>query len=473
MNNLRKTLNKISADTTATSPTPPTPTTPTDAPRVTHGIGDPDCPRCHGLGYLREDLPVGHPNFGKAQPCTCQMENMQLRRAAQLREESNTETLAGKSFENFLPEGLAPDPDIRATVSAAFKHCRAFAENPDRPDENDPDKKWLLLMGTYGSGKTHLAAAIANHCLAQHKPVLFLNTPDLLDFLRETFAPGSDTTYSDRFEEIRAAPLLILDDLGTESPTPWAVEKLYQILNYRYNAHLPTVITTNKKIEEMEPRIASRLSDVELVYTLNILAPDYRSGKMGLTADVSTLALHRNQTFDTFDHRSDLTGEARQWFLNAIRAAQDYAEEPQGWFVLTGPYASGKTHLAAAMANQRAQMGKPATFVTYQDLMELFRSGGREQDERNARAIQHLRNVDFLVIDDISVQLSSAGYYRERFFQIFNHRYDAGLPTVLTTSADDKELDPRIKSRIFQSDVCQVHTLRVEAYRGKKKARRR
>jgi DNA replication protein DnaC len=77
------------------------------------------------------------------------------------------------------------------------------------------------------------------------------------------------------------------------------------------------------------------------------------------------------------------------------------------------------------------------------------------------------------VIDDISAQLATAGYYRERFFQVFNHRFDAQLPTVLTTAADEKELDGRLKSRIFLSDYCQVRVLKVEPYRGKKKIARR
>jgi DNA replication protein DnaC len=104
--------------------------------------------------------------------------------------------------------------------------------------------------------------------------------------------------------------------------------------------------------------------------------------------------------------------------------------------------------------------------------MELFRSGGREADERNGRALHALRNAPFLVIDDVSAMLATAGYFRDRFFQVFNHRWDANLPTVLTTSADDKELDPRIKSRIFLSERCQVHVLKIDPYQGKRKRRR-
>ncbi|MGQ0603616.1 MAG: ATP-binding protein [Anaerolineales bacterium] len=470
MNNLKKPLAKISVDTTAISPmrqTPETAMTAASEPRQRRtdvGVGDPDCPKCHGLGYVRVERDFTDPNFGKVSVCSCRLPHLQLLQAQQLRADSNIESLAGKTFENFLPEGVSPDPHIRATVHAAYDRCKAFAEKPEN---------WLLLIGTYGCGKTHLAAAIANHSLANGLPALFLNTPDLLDFLRETFAPKSETTYSDRFDEIRDAPLLILDDLGTESPTQWAIEKLYQLLNYRYNAHLPTVITTNKRIEDIEPRVASRLSDREMVMQFNLLAPDFRAGKLGISADISTLTLHRNQTFESFDHRAELTGEGRQLFHNAISAAREYADDPHGWFVLTGYNGAGKTYLAAAIANQRAQAGKPVIFITYQDLMDLFRSGNREQEERNSKALQQIRNIEFLVLDDVSVQLSTSGYYRERFFQIFTHRFDAQLPTVLTTSADEKELDPRIKSRIYLSDHCQVHVLKVEAYRGKKKARRK
>ena len=440
-------------------PQPPLLAPPAGPPRFSDGVGDPNCPHCHGLGYLREDVPTGHHNFGKLQPCVCQLEHMSAAQANKLRRDSNTETLTGKTFDTFLAEGLSPDPVIRANVRLAFERSRAFAENPE---------KWLLLTGTYGCGKTHLAAAIANHCLNNGKPVLFLNAPDLLDHLRAGFAPGADGTYGDRFEEIRTAPVLVLDDLGTESPTPWAVEKLYQLLNYRYNAQLPTVITTNKPLEDIEPRVASRLADTDLVNTLKILAPDFRAGEPHFTSDISTLTIHRHQTFDTFDSRSDLTGEARQFFLRAIQAAREYADHPEGWFVLTGEYGAGKTHLAAAMANHRSQLGKAVIFVTYQDLSDLFRTTGqREHDDRNSKLVQEVKQAPFLVIDDVSSQVGTAGYFREKFFQVFNYRFDAQLCTVLTTSAADKELDPRIKSRIFHSDLCQVHVLKVSAYRGK------
>ena len=103
--------------------------------------------------------------------------------------------------------------------------------------------------------------------------------PDLLDHLRATFGPDSRVSYDQRFEEVRTAPLLILDDLGTESATPWAKEKLYQIINYRYVARRPTVFTTVLKPEELDLRIRTRFLDETRCSMIPILAPSYRGGQ--------------------------------------------------------------------------------------------------------------------------------------------------------------------------------------------------
>jgi len=107
---------------------------------------------------------------------------------------------------------------------------------------------------------------------------IFVVVPDLLDHLRATFSPTSSTSYDRRFEEVRSAPLLILDDLGTQSATPWAREKLYQLLNYRYNAKLPTVITTAQRLDEIDARIRSRMQDKRLCTIYAITAPPYLAG---------------------------------------------------------------------------------------------------------------------------------------------------------------------------------------------------
>ena len=121
--------------------------------------------------------------------------------------------------------------------------------------------------------------AIAGEALRQSQTVFFAFVPDLLDHLRATFSPNSPIGYDELFEQIKTVPMLILDDLGAESSTPWAEEKLYQILVYRHEALLPTVITTSISVDELEkakPRLASRLMDETVVEWIPIKAPDYR-----------------------------------------------------------------------------------------------------------------------------------------------------------------------------------------------------
>jgi DNA replication protein DnaC len=159
-----------------------------------------------------------------------------------------------------------PKEDLR-DLKKAFEAARDFAERP---------KGWLLLTGPYGCGKTHLAAAIGNYQASLGFPPLMVSVPDLLDHLRATFSPNSNISLDRRFEEVKQSHILILDDLGTQSATPWAREKLYQLFNYRYNAELPTVITTSSTPEELDPRLYSRMQDHRICTNIVIPVPAYR-----------------------------------------------------------------------------------------------------------------------------------------------------------------------------------------------------
>ena len=214
-------------------------------------------------------LPSGKPDFSQVVPCRCLKKGLDEERLARLRRYSNLGTLARFTFENLEPQGRSGNPKNQERYKRVYEAAQAFASDP---------KGWLVLIGPSGSGKTHLAAAIANRAIERGQPVLFVVVPDLLDHLRATFTPQSTVTFDQRFEEVRRAPLLILDDLGTESATPWAREKLYQIFDYRYNARLPTVITTSRWIEEVDPRLATRMLDVSRCTPVPITAPDYQSG---------------------------------------------------------------------------------------------------------------------------------------------------------------------------------------------------
>ena len=219
------------------------------------------CSRCRGAGYLRADVPFGDPHFGKAIACECKEAERRAKRRQQLREMSNLDALREQNFQTFNPR--VPG------VQEAYNATLAFAENPDG---------WLLLVGPNGCGKTHLAAAIANQALDSGAVVLFEPVPDLLDHLRAAFAPSSNEVYDQLFAKMREAEVLILDDLGAQQSSPWANEKLFQLLNYRCNMGMPTVITANLKgIQGVDERIRSRLSDTALVQTIHMdRAYDYR-----------------------------------------------------------------------------------------------------------------------------------------------------------------------------------------------------
>jgi len=159
-----------------------------------------------------------------------------------------------------------PKENLR-DIKKAFEAARDFAEHP---------KGWLLLTGGYGCGKTHLAAAIGNYQTSMGFPPIMVSVPDLLDHLRKTFDPNSEVSLDRRFEEVKKINVLILDDLGTQSATPWAREKLYQLFNYRYNAELPTVITTSDEPEKMDARLYNRMQDQRICKIMPITLPAYR-----------------------------------------------------------------------------------------------------------------------------------------------------------------------------------------------------
>jgi len=184
-----------------------------------------------------------------------------------------SELLKGMTFKSFDYKRLNLPLEQRQNLEWAYQVALQYAESPDG---------WLILAGVNGCGKTHLAAAIVNFRYEAKKTALFVVVPEFLDYLRNTFNPESKVSYDQLFEAVKNAPLLVLDDFGEHSATPWAQEKLYQVLNHRYNARLATVITTSNSLDEIEPRISSRLVDPKVGMVINITAPDYRGDKSSM-----------------------------------------------------------------------------------------------------------------------------------------------------------------------------------------------
>jgi DNA replication protein DnaC len=221
------------------------------------------CTICEGVGWLRANVPFGHPDFGRSVLCACCEVRQTLQCLQQRRHAANLDTLRDNTFKSF---------NSRITgVQEAFRASSRFAANP---------QGWLMLVGSCGCGKTHLAAAIANQRLESGAAVFFTTTPDLLDSLRAAFT--SPENYRLLFARVREVELLVLDDLGAQRSSQWSSEKLLQILTHRANAALPTVITAMPKdLPGLEERLRSRLTDTQLVTTVLLKhAKDFRPQKV-------------------------------------------------------------------------------------------------------------------------------------------------------------------------------------------------
>jgi DNA replication protein DnaC len=453
-NKLDETLKKI-AESTSKANTPIS-----SSIKTSYMLGYPNCPFCGGSGYLRRELPREHPDFGKLEICSCRQGRVSVQVRQRLHSLSHLDDLTGLTFETFLPRGRNGLGDQQAnSLQWAYNRARRYAGNLDG---------WLLIIGNYGSGKTHLAAAIANFAVGMGVPTLFLTVPDLLDTLRFAY-DAEDTTFEQRFEEIRSANLLVLDDFGTHNATEWAQEKLFQIINYRYINHLPLVVTTNLAMDQIEGRIRSRLQDPELVSVVRIQAPDYRrpiddSGH----PELSSLDLHGKKTFDNISQRLDegLSESEVSSLEKAVQAARAFAEKPQGWLVFFGEYGSGKTHLAAAIANYRASLGDPPLFIVWLDLLDHLRATfGHDSKVSYDRRFEEIRTTPLLVLDDLSTQ-SMTPWVRDKLYQLFNHRYNAELPTVITSADSPDLMDARIRSRLLDTRMCSMYHIAVPSYHG-------
>jgi len=349
-------------------------------------------------------------------------------------------------------------PQERQSLQAAYKRAKTYSRKL---------QGWLLLQGGFGVGKTHLAASIANEAAKHGVPTLFLTVPDLLDELRATFSDG-ETSFRDRFDEIRTAPLIILDDFGTQNTTEWAREKLFQILNHRYTNRLSVVITTNLAMEEIEARLRSRILDPSLVDRVYVQSPDYRTPmNQSGREELSSLDLHSDQTFETFSlrRREKLPSEQARSLDEAFKAAQAFAEQPNGWLMLGGSYGVGKTHLAAAIANHRNSQGHPVTLVSVPDLMDHLRSTfSPASTVTYDRRFHQIRNSPLLVLDDLGTE-SMTPWVREKLYQLFGYRFDAKLPTVITSASTPDKMDARIRAWTDR-ELCVRKLITAPSYRG-------
>ena len=223
------------------------------------------CGKCHTRKQCEVKLPEG---LGRGRTerfpvmCECRRKAVEAEEAAELKRKEmevvqrlRKESLMSPRFEE------ATFQNFRVDQANAYnlKLCRRYAEHFDKMVEKN---QGLIFYGDVGTGKTFAAACIANHLLSRGVPVVMTSFIKLLSSM-QTFGNDNERLIAN----LNRAKLLIIDDLGAERDTDFAQEHVYNIIDSRYRAKLPLIITTNMTIQEIrEPnstryaRIYDRLS---------------------------------------------------------------------------------------------------------------------------------------------------------------------------------------------------------------------
>ena len=412
------------------------------------------CSLCKGKGWLSPDVPFDHPDFGKLVPCQCTEEEFDKDRQSRLQRYSNLGPLSRLTFDNLLPEGRSSDPQNQEQFARTYRAAREYAHDP---------QGWLILTGPSGCGKTHTAAAIANYQLQKGHYAFFVFVPDLLDHLRTTFSPSSDVAYDEFFERVRNASLLVLDDLGSHNSTTWAEEKLFQIINHRFNAELPTIVTAND-LDQLDERLVTRLQDPNIAQQYEL-----EKSHVPLLQQVGGLTLQflADKTFETFDARGmNADAKGRESLQIALTEARRFAEAPENWLVLLGVHGCGKTHLAAAITNYQMRAGRPVFFAVVPDLLDHLRSTfGPESKVTYDELFEGVKTSPLLILDDLGTE-SSTPWAQEKLYQLLNFRYNSRLPTVFTIPGFLEGIERRLGSRLMDPKLSNVIPIFAPDYRS-------
>ncbi len=223
-------------------------------------VTEPQCPICGDTGLILNEQNI-------AVPCKCWRQKQQQLKRKRARIQPALANMRFDNFElSFYPSNQLPEIGSKGNRGTYLDYAKAAKQQAQqfvRQITTDRNRKGLMLQGQIGSGKTHLAAAIANTLLDTNIDVLFLVVPDFLDELRASYGFQDEISELQIMDRAKNVPVLILDDLGTHNFSEWTQNKIFSLINYRLNQQLPTIITTNLDFQTLEgvlgPRVISRL----------------------------------------------------------------------------------------------------------------------------------------------------------------------------------------------------------------------
>ena len=428
----------------------------------------PDCDRCNDSLWVLASGDRSGDNLVVV-PCSCQATIDNAR--SQLRTYSQLGHLERMTFDAIIPEGRSGRAD-EALFRAATETAKEFASEPSG---------WLVLEGSTGSGKTHLAAATVNAIIDRGSPAKYVSALDIPDLLRnERFE--DDDAGGGTFISLLGAPILVIDDLGAQHATNWVDSKIDQLLTHRFNGRLPTIIVLAKPVSAMPERIALKLDDPSLSRVCQLTSGSETSGSKRV--NIPTTMLER-MTFDSFDPdgTNSATLNDRESIAGAYKDARQFVEldRPKPWLYVHGPTGVGKTHLAVAIANALQELGSSVTFWSVPNLFDDLRHAYSNPNEAAFYTLfDSVRNSELLILDDFGTQ-QMTDWALEKLYQLISHRHDRLLPTVITSQyilwkgADNSNLQQMrgkfqwesIRSRLNDSTVVTERLMAAPDYRNR------
>lgn len=260
------------------------------------------CPLCKGTGWklvqrgLEDSVRPETGTFAVA--CDCRAGDRAAQQMERVRVPSRYEHCDFESFVTELADGARYTPEAVRSLKQAKLVAQAFAQ--EYPGGNDAG---LLLIGSAGIGKTHLAIAALKELVRRGHAGLFCDYRDLLKQIQDSYNPDSPASEMAILEPVLRTEVLVIDDLGASKPSAWALETVGYILNTRYNERRVSLLTTNyldapapgpagppepvrmpsrQPIPSHEDTLADRIGHrmrsrlFEMCRTVEIFAPDFR-----------------------------------------------------------------------------------------------------------------------------------------------------------------------------------------------------
>ena len=242
------------------------------------------CALCNGIGLVQRQ--VGE--RWVSGPCSCQAEAAAAVRIRRAR--------IPAGFEHATLESFQPCPHTRQAHLFARRYVEEYM--PGNSAVTDSQAAGVLLTGSVGTGKTHLAAGVAQAIARRGFQPLFVDVRELLERLRRSYDDKAPETQGEIFNPVWSADLVVIDELGAQRPTDWSFETIELLIGGLYNRMTPTIVTSNlpnlppgggegngyqraARTETLGDRIGARMFSrlQQMCRHVDLTGPDWRARK--------------------------------------------------------------------------------------------------------------------------------------------------------------------------------------------------